>query len=731
MLKKLLLLLTLALCITGTALAGISMPGDLTAIEAEAFMGDAALTGLLTLPDDVSSVGDRAFADTGLYALHLPNDCDTVGADVLAGTNAAYIYLNSQTAVFDSAALTDVHYVITSSSNKSAANFGDKLVYIHRVTQSNGLYYRVNDDGVSPLCPVDGTALGDTVTVPMIVGKLPVTTLEELVMPGCEDVKLLVPSTLPIPEGLFAEYYSALSVTSPMTAAPLKAGCTGSFSAAVAGALGEYTCLWQFTIGGETFEITSTSPTVDFTPDQPGELSVSVTVTDAQGYTVSASSTCPVHCAGVTVEAPGTAASILYAGSSYKFTTAADCSCSAHSYVWHIICGETEQTLTTSVPYVSALLSAVGTYTVTVTVTDEDGNTASASRSFDAFCPGITMTNPVASQTPEYGTACTFTVSAKCACSLTFVWSVTNEGVITQENTGNTPSFTFTPPVWGDLIVSVTALDSFGNTLTTSSTFTIENPNGEVVYRALLIGNTYPGTSSELNGCDTDVAALAKVLGSMSGSSYSVTKMLNVTASGMTSAIGSAFSGADGNDVSLFYYSGHGSSSGALVGTGSTQVTPSTLRNTLDQIPGQKIVILDCCYSGAFINKDGSSSPSAFNSAIISAFSWFNKSDTDLAGNGYHVLTACTKEQLSNTLTGDNSHYWGAFTYSLCYGSGYDEWEQVSLGSLPADTNSDGAITLGEARTRIQERIAYLTSMIDIDQSVQYYGDSSFVLWFK
>ena len=72
-----------------------------------------------------------------------------------------------------------------------------------------------------------------------------------------------------------------------------------------------------------------------------------------------------------------------------------------------------------------------------------------------------------------------------------------------------------------------------------------------------------------------------------------------------------------------------------------------------------------------------------------------------------------------------------AFTYALCYGSGYDEWRQVTLGSLPADTNGNGAITLGEAHRGVQERINYLSSFAPIDQATQYYGDTAFVLWAK
>ena len=146
------------------------------------------------------------------------------------------------------------------------------------------------------------------------------------------------------------------------------------------------------------------------------------------------------------------------------------------------------------------------------------------------------------------------------------------------------------------------------------------------------------------------------------------------------------------------------------------------------QIPGTKIVILDCCYSGMMIGKSNdAASPAAFNSAVISAFSSFNKDD-NLASNGYIVLTACSKNQVSASLS-DGVTSFGAFTYGLCYGSGYDEWNQQWLGSLPADTNGDGQITLAEAYSKAVERVNWLKTMVAMEQVAQYYGDTSFVLW--
>ena len=80
-------------------------------------------------------------------------------------------------------------------------------------------------------------------------------------------------------------------------------------------------------------------------------------------------------------------------------------------------------------------------------------------------------------------------------------------------------------------------------------------------YRALLIGNTYTGESNELPGCENDVDGMRTMLGRMTATPYSVTVKKNIRAEEILSSISSTFGNAGYNDVSLFYYSGHGANS--------------------------------------------------------------------------------------------------------------------------------------------------------------------------
>lgn len=574
-LRFFLVMLTVLTLLAGAACAA-TLPDDLEAIEASAFEGDEALTGLLTLPGGVQAIGSRAFAATGLHALVIPQNCATVETDLLAEGQAAYVYLMGADTVLSGTAFADTAFVFGPASGTASGMAG--FYAAETLQAAEGFYFSVGQDEAIALCAVDGTAVNGDVTLPKFVNGQPLRDLSALNLLNCDGLTgLLVPSYLTIPEGLDAQPYDAMTITAPQTTVP---------------------------------------------------------------------------------------------------------ECEA---------GE-EMTWTTEV-------------------------------------------------TNAYG-------------SVAYIWTFDVDGVVSSTITAE-PAVTWTPTTQGSCTASVTAVDALDDRAISarSSEVTITAP--KPVYRALLVGNLYTGTDSELPGCDTDVAAMRTVLSSMPGTDYDVTTRIEVTASEIKSAISSTFADARSCDVSLFYYSGHGTSSGSLVGTGNSVISVSELRTLLDTIPGTKIVIIDACYSGNMIGDASSSSgsgsgsgsgssddevwieksdrsaadPSAFTSAVISAFSALNKDN--LATDGYIVMTACSSTQTSASLS-DGTIWFGAFTYGVCYGSGYDEWQQSALGSLPADANSDQAISLGEAYSVAVDRVAWLKTMVTtMNQSAQYYGDTAFVLWGK
>lgn len=298
-------------------------------------------------------------------------------------------------------------------------------------------------------------------------------------------------------------------------------------------------------------------------------------------------------------------------------------------------------------------------------------------------------------------------------------------------------------------------------------------------YRALLIGNTYTGESNELPGCENDVDGMRTMLGRMTATPYSVTVKKNIRAEEILSSISSTFGNASYNDVSLFYYSGHGANSvgadgnptsyhAALVGTFQTYVSIARLKTELDKIPGKKVIIIDACHSGQFIARDGTVtqvSSSAFNSQVVNLFANEDQlsgdvsrtavvlaadgsellseeapafidraGDTNFAKSGYYVITACRSEEKSVSTGYDSNgdgkidRYFGLFTYGLCYGNGWNLARNAAISSLNADLNKDSKVTLYEAYVYAK----VMAQSHNPNQTAQIWPENSaFVLWGK
>lgn len=283
-----------------------------------------------------------------------------------------------------------------------------------------------------------------------------------------------------------------------------------------------------------------------------------------------------------------------------------------------------------------------------------------------------------------------------------------------------------------DGTVTITAVSAVKPALEDSVTLEVSS---KPAYRALLVGNVYPGTSLHLPGCETDVLAMASMLRSMNATPYDLTIRQDLTADGMIAAIKEAFAGAAENDVSLFYYTGHGDSSGGrLVGVDQSFLTFARLRYALDAIPGRKIVILDSCYSGHAIGKSietaGVDVLESVNSAVISAFAPQAQSAAaarsgELAAEPYYVLTASRGAEQSGATSEDGVAY-SLFTRCLLRGSGYDQITG-EYHAPRADADGDGGVTLDEGYAYVRD---HLDEIAYFNQNVQAYPEGSdMLLW--
>lgn len=250
-------------------------------------------------------------------------------------------------------------------------------------------------------------------------------------------------------------------------------------------------------------------------------------------------------------------------------------------------------------------------------------------------------------------------------------------------------------------------------------------------YRGLLIGQQYAGAtqwnpqtgreeSVELHGCMEDAESLGRMLqegkdeslGAIQVADYATVDILREqTADQILSAIPETLNASSEDDVSLFYYSGHGVTGGYLVGYDSSTKTlqpiaPRNLYAQLSRVPGKKIVIIDACYSGSLI---GRGEGEDFVESFLSAFALGSR-DGELAKDDFFVMVSASVQEgdmISVSINKDGI-WMGLFTRFLteAFGwnrvisaaSGYGEWLDPSSLSMPADVDpADGCVSLKEA----------------------------------
>ncbi len=249
----------------------------------------------------------------------------------------------------------------------------------------------------------------------------------------------------------------------------------------------------------------------------------------------------------------------------------------------------------------------------------------------------------------------------------------------------------------------------------------VKNP----VYRALIVANSdYPGEKSDLVGPVGDAKLMNRVFAAQNfsaGKMKSVTVKENLKKAEFFEAIRQAYAGANENDISYFYYSGHGYNKDGIsylcmveAPLGGNDplglwVSVNELRAALDQVPGTKVLILDSCNSGGFIGKsalDGSSSATPtttgaysrdFVETVMREFKTEASSPNYLIGNEYKVLAASSENEFSYE---DKLEKLGKFTKILAEAAGKD-------GDLKADANGDNKASLEELYDYLDKNVIY------------------------
>lgn len=141
--------------------------------------------------------------------------------------------------------------------------------------------------------------------------------------------------------------------------------------------------------------------------------------------------------------------------------------------------------------------------------------------------------------------------------------------------------------------------------------------DGAPVYRALLIGNAaYDGSSLRAPGYDAQhmqQLLLQQDIGGCGLAPADIHVLADATKLQMLKAIEDLAAQADGDDVTYFYYSGHGAFDGdsaCLVGVEMALLSVGELKAALDRVQGLKVIIIDSCYAGGAAGRSaGSSAP--------------------------------------------------------------------------------------------------------------------------
>lgn len=310
--------------------------------------------------------------------------------------------------------------------------------------------------------------------------------------------------------------------------------------------------------------------------------------------------------------------------------------------------------------------------------------------------------------------------------------SINNYGVIT----GNSP---------GTSIITASYTEggiSKSDTLTVTVNQTFAN---QPTYRALAIGigdYIYYGEEGDLLAPPYDVNKMAEILedcrfnvNQTSFQKISTLKDQQATKQNIINKIQSTFSGADENDVSYFYFSGHG----ALVnqvsylcpadfnGQISSAISVDELESDLSAVAGTKVVFIDSCNSGGFIGKSTLETEefknteylTQFNDGIISAFANHILSKDLLTSAEYQVLTSSHWYEESYEIDPADGEPFGVFTQGLYEGCSLDN-------NTPADINQNDKISLSEAYNFIYQWVAAMR----VNQNVQVYPvNSSFTIF--
>lgn len=224
--------------------------------------------------------------------------------------------------------------------------------------------------------------------------------------------------------------------------------------------------------------------------------------------------------------------------------------------------------------------------------------------------------------------------------------------------------------------------------------------DGKKCYRSLNIGiGDYKNSNYNLSPAPEGDAASLRNAMKKSGykSTLALTNSSVNTKAKLKAGIKKQFAAADGDDISVFTYSGHGTyddGRAALALSLNETMTADELADCFSSIKGKVVLIIDACNSGGLIGRSAKgNSDKNFADDFCGEFQTVKSRSTALTNSKFKVLCASRTE-----MTSLQDAKRGLFSANVAYAMGVDR-NNSSYKEFPADENCNGMVSLNELYT--------------------------------
>lgn len=232
-------------------------------------------------------------------------------------------------------------------------------------------------------------------------------------------------------------------------------------------------------------------------------------------------------------------------------------------------------------------------------------------------------------------------------------------------------------------------------------------PEPDPIYRALFVGvsDYIYSFGLDLISPAKNTAKLEALFSNMEFESITKLTDHDATKQAILDSILHEFGDADEDDVSYFYFMGHGTNEfenypsilpADYNYTFSTYLTVHELEQALSSIKGTKVVLLETCHAGNFIER----SRIDFNQSVIDVFS--GKLDT-INKDGYQVLCSSAGDE---------------YSYDSTQGSFFCRYFIEGCEGLTADNNDDRVIDMTEIYEYLKKKVTMQTAQLYPEGSI-------------